>query len=670
MVNSKFELCLGGRWPQWVTMVCLFAAVCGSAPNALAQDQYNNQEYRIYRGQSNQRVARAPAVARTQPSATTRNTPQPFVVDMVDPPTPPGYQTPTKTETTTPANRFSALSKAFAAGSTRTAIPTGRVGAIFGANKQDDIFNENPQEDIFGEQDDAPGALNPPTNPFQKVDPQPQTQDPNNPFGEMTPSEDPVQDPQNGNPFNEIPVDPNPNTPPMDTTPRGPSQIDPVLPPGSEYTPDPNQINRNPPIPGEVQQPTNDDPGRVEPPDEKRSPDEIPEYGSEESVFESKEEKPEDEQDPDLKPVPAPASSRVYYPARVPTDIVKAGDPSQLPAYPPGFDPRMNPYAKLPGPYGYAQPPQPNYMPSPNGYAVNPYAPSPYAPNPYAMAYGQCGPGCVPANMCAATAAPLPLANCGGCNTGCNSCNTCAETAQPKLACTDIGERIVETSIADNCPTETYVDVVSECDSVCANYTSCYIGLFGGWSDLNDLATRGEIGSGIYMEDGGYVFGATLGQIQGRNLRTELELSYRNININGMRLEGNVPSQVVGVHGDFGALAGMLNAYWEFVDFGSANIKPYIGGGVGFALARPDLIQSDGMEAVINDSESSFAWQYMAGLNYKASPTLDAFVEYRYFAADSFRLDTEIPEVAGLGNGTGPFDYRSSAVLFGLRARF
>ena len=665
MVNSKFELCQERRWRRWrlcLTTVCLFAAVvCGTAADASAQDQYNNQEYRIFRSQPQSRIARAPA------AVTPRNTPQPFGVEAINPPVPQGYESPATPQTTKPANRFSALSKAFSAGSTRTAVPTRRI---------QDIFKENPQDDIFGENNTAPGGANAPSNPFQKVDPQPEAQDPNNPFGEITPTEDP-QDPPTKNPFNEIPIDPNPNTPPMDTTPRGQTQIDPVLPPGSEYTPDLGQINPNPPIPGEEERPVDDEPGGLELPDENQSRDDIPEEGSEKSVFDSKDE----ETDPDLKPVPTPASSRVYYPARVPTDIVKAGDPSQLPAYPPGFDPRMNPYAKLPGPYGYAQPPYPGYTPGPNGYAVNPYAPSPYAPNPYApnpyaMPYGQCGPGCVPANTYAAAAAPLPLAatNCGGCNTGCNdacnSCNTCVEAVQPALACTDIGERIVETGVADCCPTETYTDVVSDCDNICSNYTSCYIGLFGGWADLNDLVTRGEIGSGIYMEDGGYVFGATLGQIQGRNLRTELEVSYRNININGMRLDGNVPSQVVGVNGDFGALAGMLNAYWEFVDFGSANIKPYIGGGVGFALARPDLIQADGSEAVINDSESSFAWQYMAGLNYKASPILDAFVEYRYFAADSFRLDTEIPEVAGFGNGSGPFDYRSSAVLFGLRARF
>ena len=234
----------------------------------------------------------------------------------------------------------------------------------------------------------------------------------------------------------------------------------------------------------------------------------------------------------------------------------------------------------------------------------------------------------------------------------------------------DIGDRIVETGCVDTCGGEAYVDVVSNCDEVCSNFASCYIGLFGGWSDLNDFVTRGDIGEGVYMEDSGYLFGFAIGQIQGRNLRTELEFSYRNINLNGLQLNGSVPSEFVGVSGDFGTFAGMFNGYWEFVDFNLPKLKPYVGGGIGFAIGRPDLIQSNGLEAAINNDDSSFAWQWMAGFNYKASPTLDAFVEYRYFVAESFRLDTEIPEVAGLGNGSGPFDYQSSNVLFGLRARF
>ncbi|QEG22448.1 outer membrane beta-barrel protein [Mariniblastus fucicola] len=679
MVNSNFSTSQVQRWAKII--VAVVVSVSAVSLPAMAQKPYYNNTYKIYPQSHSSRVARASGRANGLPNQPVTARPQPFNVDVVDPPAP----FPTLDITDAPlenqSGQFSNLSKAFAANEPAKVTHSGRI---------QDIFGENSQDQIFGEQESTPQETVP-VNPFEKLDPvvpPTTTQDPTplppNPFGEMTPREDQSQEPTTPiqNPFNELPQDPTPNTPPMDTDPRGSNQIEPRLPPGSEFTPDPGQINPNPPIPGEEPRPRDDEPGNVSGNDEPReteSPDltdqkepgELPDT-SERSVFDSKE--PDEK---DLAPVPAPRSSHVYLPARDPTDYVQSQD-AKKGAVPPGYDPRMmpnNPYANLPGPYGYGArpgyPPQPSYP----GYPPQPPYPGYVPPYPNAMPQmpygGQCGPGCTPTQLCNScnncNSTSIASSGCGGCNQ-CNSC--CGTGSRPTLVGEDIGNRIVETATVDECGDAAYVDVVSDCDNVCTNFASCYIGLFGGWSDLNDFTTRGELGTGVYFEDAGYLFGFTVGQFQGRNLRTELELSYRNININGLQLDGVSGSEFTSVAGDFGTFAGMLNGYWEFVDFGSEKIKPYVGGGVGFALARPDLIQSNGVEAVINDDESSFAWQWMAGLNYKASPTLDAFVEYRYFTADSFRLDTQLPEVAGVGNGSGPFDYRSSTVLFGMRARF
>jgi len=643
MVNSKIPKCqgqrrgLGPRWAWRFAICALVGAISSFASSVSAQEPYYNKQYKIF--------AQAPAarVAHANPPTTTA-TSQPFAVEFAEPPAP--------NQPNAPTGKFEALSKAFSTNSSRAATPTGKV---------QDIFGENPQGDAFGEQ---PGLPDSPGNPFQKVDPQ-GSQVPENPFGEITPREDNAPQRPDQNPFSEIPSDPTPITPPMDTRPFTPQQNDPRLPDGSEFTPDPGQINPNPPIPGQLDpDPRETDPGEL--------PDMVPDRGSEPdnepSIFDNKEpERKTEPDDEDLSPVPSPNSSQVYLPAKTPTDYVTPkGEHAMI--IPPGYyDPRTvannNPFAKLPGPYGYPMPPYP--MPN-QGYAPYGYPP---APGMMPMPYGQCGPGCTPTNQCGScnTCDNVVASSCGGCGS-CGDCGTRPTLAGTEIA--DIGDRIVETGCSDVCAPETYVDVVSECDAVCSNFASCYIGLFGGWSDLNDFITRGDIGRGIYSADSGYMFGLTIGQIQGRNLRTELELSYRNISVNGLQLEGSVPSEFVGVNGDFGTFAGMFNGYWEFVDFGSGRVKPYVGGGIGFAIGRPDLIQSNGIEAVINNDDSSFAWQWMVGLNYKASPTLDAFVEYRRFVADSFQLDTEIPSVAGLGNGSGPFDYQANNVLFGLRARF
>ena len=207
--------------------------------------------------------------------------------------------------------------------STRYAKPSRRL---------QDVFGENPNNDIFGEQTEPQDPGTAPSNPFEKVETQ-QEQVPN-PFGEVTPREDqsPQQPAQGRNPFGELSQDPNPTVPPMDTRPVVPpqsGQVPPVLPRGSEYTPDPGQIDPNPPIPGENPRPRDDqndqaggpdgDGGEEMPPDllEKTDPGEITEE-PEESVFDSKEE-PDDS---DVPPVPAPRSSRVYLPAKDPTDYV------------------------------------------------------------------------------------------------------------------------------------------------------------------------------------------------------------------------------------------------------------------------------------------------------------------------------------------------------------
>ncbi len=211
------------------------------------------------------------------------------------------------------------------------------------------------------------------------------------------------------------------------------------------------------------------------------------------------------------------------------------------------------------------------------------------------------------------------------------------------------------------------------CDESCEElYLPLYLSLFGGASNIGDLITREDDFSGVFRENTGTVFGFALGKVQGRNLRTELEVSYRSIDVDGLNLEGPTPSQFLPINGDVGVIAGMLNGYWAFDGNQSRRLRPYIGAGVGFAFAQPDLADPMGVEFANDDEESSFAWQWMAGLSYQTTSSLELFTEYRYFVADSFDLQTEIDPAttAPLGTGSGTFDFRTSNVLFGLRVKF
>ena len=109
----------------------------------------------------------------------------------------------------------------------------------------------------------------------------------------------------------------------------------------------------------------------------------------------------------------------------------------------------------------------------------------------------------------------------------------------------------------------------------------------------------------------------------------------------------------------------MANAYWEFSRFRSRLFQPYVGVGVGFISIDSDIVDSGGANIVDpdTDNDTSLAFQYMVGLNYKAYRNVDLFAEYRFLRADTFRLDTTV--------GTSDrFNYRTDNVFLGLRWRF
>ena len=186
-----------------------------------------------------------------------------------------------------------------------------------------------------------------------------------------------------------------------------------------------------------------------------------------------------------------------------------------------------------------------------------------------------------------------------------------------------------------------------------------YFGFFGGWSDVGELIS--ETGLGQFSLDDGNVFGVTLGRRNGRNLRTEIEFSTRNNDVSSFTDGTTLDS----LSGDISSYGGMANAYWEFDRFRTPLFQPYVGVGVGFISIDSDILDSnlDSIVQADTDNDTSLAFQYMVGLNYKAYRNVDLFAEYRFLRADTFRLDTTV--------GTSDrFNYRTDNVFLGLRWRF
>ena len=186
-----------------------------------------------------------------------------------------------------------------------------------------------------------------------------------------------------------------------------------------------------------------------------------------------------------------------------------------------------------------------------------------------------------------------------------------------------------------------------------------YFGFQGTANDAFDL--RSDQGSEL-ITSGGTAFMFSLGRMNGNNLRTEAELSFRSNDVSSFASLTNS----FDYQGQVQTFSGMANAYWEFTNFPAMRIKPYIGGGIGFTSLSTTIQDVGGISLTGNEnnSSSSFAYQWMAGLSYKLSHSLDLFGEYRFLDMDSFQIRS-----ANI-NLSGDYGYSASSVGMGLRWKF
>ena len=532
-----------------------------------------------------------------------------------------------------------------------------------------DMFGEDQAsggQDAFGETVQSPITESPfkAPVPAQRSVPQQRGTLERNPFGEL-----PIEDTRNQVPE----VDPSPRVPPMDTSPTAPR-----LPRGSEFTPDPSSIPDLPTPDGGTRE---TDKARTERSAIDRSADErsADERDPDGISLEDFNDDNLEEEDPQARRTRSPRSRRteprdddprrpfksnVYRPAKEPSyySNPNGANPYANPNAP-GANPYANPYAANPhaaNPYGV------------NPYAMNPYMMNPYAANPYMNPYMNqyAAMGCPPCNMCAG----CPPTN------GCNSCGTGCPTCPPTAASNSYA----------GCPTPTpagydngvYENVVNDPATLGINGRSLnnslmpsgvplyYVSLFGGVSDLSDLEIVNESGQINLDSQSGLGLGFAFGQIQGKNLRSELEFSYRNHDVDDLFLSdfAGGRERLEGV-GDIESYAGMLNLYWEFVDLCGGRLSPYIGAGVGAVNVSADMRLDGGLDAFNDGEDSSFAYQYIVGVNYKVRTYSDFFVEYRHFAADSLRFDTSLP-AGSILNGDGELNYQTNNIFFGMRLKF
>lgn len=134
--------------------------------------------------------------------------------------------------------------------------------------------------------------------------------------------------------------------------------------------------------------------------------------------------------------------------------------------------------------------------------------------------------------------------------------------------------------------------------------------------------------------DTGFIVGGAVGlslnnMVQG--LRAEVEVAYRENQVDGFwQSNTGIPLVSSGTLDiDHSTFSVMANAWY---DFSLGNVSPYIGGGIGWAESQIEgQYLGTGITGPFDFSDSGFAWQLGAGVNFDVSPNVKLGVGYRYF---------------------------------------
>jgi OmpA-OmpF porin, OOP family len=222
-----------------------------------------------------------------------------------------------------------------------------------------------------------------------------------------------------------------------------------------------------------------------------------------------------------------------------------------------------------------------------------------------------------------------------------------------------------------------------------AQAASSYVSLFGGGSFLDkpglsgsshtftapyDFTSKQSVDTSFKT---GFVVGGNLGVDWG-TFRTEIEMAYRGnksskhahlkTNYHVSYTSSGVPvsyetgrDATVASKLNLNAYSLMANVWYDFHNLLPHGITPYIGGGLGLA----EIQLSGNFDGVkINEkNDTVFAWQLGAGVSAPITNSLTAFLDYRYFDAESAHLKLSPGYHGGDING----DFKDHSVLIGLR---
>ncbi|WP_170545891.1 outer membrane protein [Ruegeria arenilitoris] len=201
-----------------------------------------------------------------------------------------------------------------------------------------------------------------------------------------------------------------------------------------------------------------------------------------------------------------------------------------------------------------------------------------------------------------------------------------------------------------------------------------YIQGFAGYSQLQDSDFSGTVnGSPQSVDtefDAGYGLGIAVGTEIPRwsndriGTRVELELSYRDSDVDGVNFSGNGPGAEGNISGDVTQTSLFANVLVDFKQAGA--FTPYVGLGLGATYSDLDFAYGPGV--ALDDSDTNFAAQVIAGVAYEINANVALTLDTRYSRA--FDVSSERLAPNGALTGTVEDDIDAFSVNVGLRYGF
>jgi len=193
-----------------------------------------------------------------------------------------------------------------------------------------------------------------------------------------------------------------------------------------------------------------------------------------------------------------------------------------------------------------------------------------------------------------------------------------------------------------------------------------YLTYEAGFSAIPNQNLTGADASGAGLwgkvnSDPGFTVGGAVGVRLHDYLRTELNLSYRENDLDSMSVGVSFPS--TSASGEISLFSALLNVIGD-LDLGW-RVVPYAGIGIGYGLFEIDAETSNFIQ--IDDDASVFAWNLLAGASYRYSEVTEFSLGYRYLATTDPEINSQI---AFFGPRRLDSEFDAHELVVGLRFNF